>query len=59
MLNFNDKELCKLNIGKPEDTGSTKINKETIKFYNSLYNKKSLSDYILVDKKPRQIKPKI
>ena len=56
MLNFNDSTLCKLNISTPE---STKPKLENIKFYNSLYNKNSLSDYILVEKVPRKIKPKI
>lgn len=36
-----------------------KIDIEKVKFYNSLYSKDDLSDYILVNKKPRTIKKKI
>ena len=56
MLNFNDLTLVKLKIKDPEFEKNKKIDMEKIKFFNSRYNKKDLSDYILVDKKPR--KPK-
>jgi len=59
MLNFNDLDLIKLKIKDTEFEKNKKIDMEKIKFYNSLYNKKDLSSYILVDKKPRKVrKPK-
>ena len=56
MLNFNDLDLVKLKIKDEGFEKNKKIDMEKIKFFNSLYNKKNLSDYILVNKKPR--KPK-
>lgn len=56
MLNFNDLDLVKLKIKDECFEKNKKIDMEKIKFFNSLYNKKNLSDYILVQKKPR--KPK-
>ena len=53
MLNFNDNTLIKLKIKDPEFEANKKIDNEKLKFYNSRYNKHNLSDYILVDKKPR------
>ena len=55
MLNFDDLDLVKLKI-KDEGLKNKKIDMEKIKFFNSLYNTKNLSDYILVNKKPK--KPK-
>ena len=57
MLNFNNTTLIKLNI-ENEMKEKNKPTTEQMKFYNSLYNKKDLSDYILVDKKPRKSKNK-
>ena len=54
MLNFNDLTLVKLKIKDPEFEKNKKIDMEKVKFFNSRYNKKDLSDYILVDKKPRK-----
>lgn len=56
MLNFNDLDLVKLKIKDTEFEKNKKIDMEKIKFFNSRYNKKNLSDYILVDKKPRKTK---
>jgi len=56
MLNFNDLDLVKLKIKDSTFEKNKKIDMEKVKFYNSLYNKKNLSDYILVDKKPRKNK---
>ena len=54
MLNFNDLTLVKLKIKDAEFEKNKKIDMEKVKFFNSRYNKKDLSDYILVDKKPRK-----
>ena len=51
MLNFDDLDLVKLKV--KEESEKKKLEVEKVKFYNSLYNKKNLSDYILVDKKPK------
>lgn len=56
MLNFNDLDLVKLKIKDAEFEKNKKIDMEKIKFFNSRYNKNNLSDYILVDKKPRKTK---
>jgi len=56
MLNFNDNELIKLNIYNSKKDDNKKIDIEKLKFYNSRYNKHNLSDYILVNKKPRKNK---
>lgn len=56
MLNFNDLDLVKLKIKDTEFEKNKKIDMEKIKFFNSRYNKNNLSDYILVDKKPRKTK---
>lgn len=56
MLNFNDLDLVKLKIKDAEFEKNKKIDMEKIKFFNSRYNKKNLSDYILVNKKPRKTK---
>jgi hypothetical protein len=56
MLNFNDSTLVKLKIKDPEFEANKKIDMEKLKFYNSRYNKDNLSDYILVNKKPRKEK---
>lgn len=56
MLNFNDSTLVKLKIKDPEFEANKKIDMEKLKFYNSRYNKHNLSDYILVNKKPRKEK---
>lgn len=55
MLNFDDLDLLKLKI---KDTANKKIDTEKKNFYNSLYNKNDLSNYILVDKKSRKSKKK-
>lgn len=55
MLNFDDLDLVKLKI-KESESEHKKLDVEKVKFYNSLYNKKNLSDYILVDKKPKTTK---
>ena len=52
MLNFDDLDLVKLKV-KEAESEHKKLDIEKVKFYNSRYNKKSLSDYILVDKKPK------
>ena len=54
MLNFNDLTLVKLKIKDADFEKNKKIDMEKVKFFNSRYNKKDLSDYILVDKKPRK-----
>lgn len=59
MLNFNDLDLVKLKIKDDMFEKNKKIDMEKVKFFNSLYNKKNLSDYILVNKKPRKPKNKI
>ena len=59
MLNFNDLDLVKLKIKDAMFEENKKIDMEKVKFFNSLYNKKNLSDYILVNKKPRKPKNKI
>jgi hypothetical protein len=56
MLNFNDSTLVKLKIKDTEFEANKKIDMEKLKFYNSRYNKHNLSDYILVNKKPRKEK---
>jgi len=56
MLNFDDLDLVKLKIKDTEFEKNKKIDMEKVKFYNSLYNKNNLSDYILIDKKPRKTK---
>lgn len=56
MLNFNDLDLVKLRIKNSEFEKHKKIDMETLKFYDSRYNKKNLSDYILVDKNPKKSK---
>lgn len=56
MLNFNDSTLVKLKIKDQEFEANKKIDMEKLKFYNSRYNKHNLSDYILVNKKPRKEK---
>ena len=56
MLNFNDLDLVKLRIKDSEFEKHKKIDMEKLKFFNSRYNKTDLSDYILVDKKPRKSK---
>lgn len=58
MLNFNDSDLIKLGIENAK-SDKTKPTTEQIKFYNSLYNKDDLSNYIVVNKKPRKIKGRI
>ena len=59
MLNFNDLDLVKLKIKDAMFEENKKIDMEKVKFFNSRYNKKNLSDYILVNKKPRKPKNKI
>ena len=54
MLNFDDLDLVKLKIKDKTFEENKKM--EKIKFYNYLYNKDSLSDYILVSKKPKKTK---
>ena len=54
MLNFDDLDLVKLKIKDSIFERNKKIDQEKVKFYNSLYEKKNLSDYILVDKKPKK-----
>lgn len=56
MLNFNDLDLVKLKIKDTEFEKNKKIDMEKLKFFNSRYNKNNLSDYILVNKKPRKTK---
>lgn len=51
MLNFDDLDLAKLKIKDIQSEDSKKFNLEKLKFYNSRYNNKNLSDYILVNKK--------
>jgi hypothetical protein len=58
MLNFDDSTLVKLKIKDQEFEANKKIDMEKLKFYNSRYNKDNLSDYILVNKKPRKEKMK-
>ena len=56
MLNFDDLDLVKHKIKDGTLEKNKKIDKEKIHFYNSLYNKNNLSDYILVDKNPKKSK---
>lgn len=56
MLNFDDLDLLKLKIKDKKFEENKKMDMEKIKFYNYLYNKDNLSDYILVSKKPRKTK---
>ena len=54
MLNFDDLDLIRLKAYNDKiDKEKSKIDMEKVKFYNSLYSKYDLSDFILVDKKPR------
>lgn len=60
MLNFDDLDvLVKIKIKNYELDNSKTIDKESKKFYNSLYNKNKLSSYILVEKKKNKLKSKI
>lgn len=60
MLNFDDLDvLVKIKIKNCELDNSKIIDKESKKFYNSLYNKNKLSSYILVEKKKNKLKSKI
>ena len=55
MLNFDDLDLIRLKAYNDKiDKEKSKIDMEKVKFYNSLYSKYDLSDFILVDKKPRK-----
>ena len=55
MLNFDDLDLIRLKVYNEKiDKEKSKIDMEKVKFYNSLYSKYDLSDFILVDKKPRK-----
>ena len=55
MLNFDDLDLIRLKAYNEKiDKEKQKIDMEKVKFYNSLYSKYDLSDFILVDKKPRK-----
>ena len=56
MLNFDDLDLVKLKVKEAET--NKKLDEEKLKFYNSRYNKTNLSDYILVNKKPKKPKNK-
>lgn len=51
MLNFDDLDLVKLKVYDKNFEKNKKIDMETLKFFNSRYNKKELSSYIVVDKK--------
>jgi hypothetical protein len=53
MLNFDDVSYDKT-IKYNESLKDEKIDMETLKFHNSLYSKHNLSDFILVDKKPKK-----
>jgi len=57
MLNFNDTTLMKLEAEK-QIRDKMKYDVEKMKFYNSRYSKYDLSDFILVNKKPRKYKPR-
>ena len=55
MLNFDDLDLIRLKAYNDKiDKEKSKIDMEKVKFYNSRYSKYDLSDFILVDKKPRK-----
>ena len=54
MLNFDDLDLVKLKIKDAQLEENKKLDIEKLKFYNSKYNNKNLSNYILVDKKQRK-----
>ena len=55
MLNFNDLDLVRLKVYNEKiDKEKLKVDMEKVKFYNSRYSKYDLSDFILVDKKPRK-----
>lgn len=56
MLNFNDSTLIKNQVYNKDFEDKKKIDQDTLKFFDSRYHKKSLSDYIVVNKKER--KPK-
>lgn len=56
MLNFNDTTLMKNQVYNKDFENNKKIDKDVIKFFDSRYHKKSLSDYIVVNKKERKTK---
>ena len=58
MLNFDDLDLVKLKIKNTQSKENKKDYLDKLKFYNSRYDNKNLSDYILLDKKPRTPKQK-
>lgn len=58
MLNFDDLDLVKLKIKNIQSEENKKEYLDKLKFYNSRYDNKNLSDYILLDKKPRTPKQK-
>ena len=58
MLNFDDLDLVKLKIKNTPSEENKKDYLDKLKFYNSRYDNKNLSDYILLDKKPRTPKQK-
>lgn len=58
MLNFDDLDLVKLKIKNTQSEENKKDYLDKLKFYNSRYDNKNLSDYILLDKKPRTPKQK-
>lgn len=55
MLNFDEVSYDKnIKYNESLKDGNIKIDMETLKFHNSLYSKHNLSDFILVDKKPKK-----